>query len=67
MAVVHFTDFLRTDISMPVMDGMEAARQIRAFEEEKRIRPPVTIVALTGLGSDGVQEEAIGCGFSQFM
>ena len=39
-------DLLLTDIHMPGMDGIEAARAIRAMEE-KHGRPRTPIVALT--------------------
>jgi CheY-like chemotaxis protein len=39
-------DLLLTDIHMPGMDGIEAARAIRAMEE-RDLRPRVAIVALT--------------------
>lgn len=36
------------DISMPVMDGYEASRRIRAWETERGEQHPVPIIALTG-------------------
>ncbi|KAF5620829.1 peroxide stress-activated histidine kinase mak2 [Fusarium sp. NRRL 52700] len=39
------------DISMPVMDGLEATRQIRAFERYNGI-PASKILAITGLGTE---------------
>ena len=54
------------DISMPVMDGFEATRQIRAFERSQDITP-ATIIALTGLGSAEAQEEAFVSGIDLFL
>ncbi|KAH0277096.1 hypothetical protein KCU91_g3437, partial [Aureobasidium melanogenum] len=54
------------DISMPVMDGFEATRQIRAFERSNDITP-ATIIALTGLGSAEAQEEAFVSGIDLFL
>ncbi|KAJ5762018.1 uncharacterized protein N7511_005400 [Penicillium nucicola] len=59
------------DMSMPVMDGFEAARQIRAFERDYRasnqLLPPLTIVALTGLGGEAAQKEASASGIDDFI
>ncbi|KAJ4020355.1 hypothetical protein NW761_014691 [Fusarium oxysporum] len=54
------------DISMPVMDGLEATRRIRAHEREHELEPAV-IVALTGLASPEVQREAFGSGMDLFL
>ncbi|KAI4722828.1 hypothetical protein E4T48_01026 [Aureobasidium sp. EXF-10727] len=54
------------DISMPVMDGFEASRQIRAFERQKGLKP-VVIIALTGLGSSEAQHEAFVSGINLFL
>ncbi|KAJ7664912.1 hypothetical protein B0H17DRAFT_1091127 [Mycena rosella] len=48
-----------TDVSMPVMDGIESARQMRIIENELEIRPPAHIVALTGLSSHGEMNEGL--------
>ncbi|MEO0694358.1 MAG: response regulator, partial [Pseudomonadota bacterium] len=39
-------DILLTDISMPLMDGKDAAREIRAYERAHDL-PPIPIVAMT--------------------
>lgn len=54
------------DISMPVMDGFAATREIRAFERQQGLSP-VTVVALTGLGSSDAQHEAFVSGINIFL
>lgn len=62
----HFKAILM-DISMPVMDGLEATRRIRAYEQKTQL-PAVTILALTGLSSESThQEEALGSGVDVFL
>ncbi|KAF4460152.1 hypothetical protein FALBO_13078 [Fusarium albosuccineum] len=55
------------DISMPVMNGFEAARQIRAFESQHGVEKGVLILALSGLASEEAQREAYGSGFDLFL
>lgn len=54
------------DISMPVMDGFEATRRIRAFESQRGLRPAL-ILALTGLASEEAQREATVSGLDLFL
>lgn len=55
------------DISMPVMDGFEATRAIRALEKECDDCGPATIIALTGLSSESDELEALASGVDLFL
>jgi len=59
-------DFVLMDISMPVMNGMEATRRIREYEQEKGLSK-ATIIALTGLASAAAQQEAESSGIDIYM
>ncbi len=54
------------DISMPVMDGFEATRCIRAHEAQENLER-VPIIALSGLASEDAQKEAIGSGMDVLL
>ena len=55
-------DLVFMDIQMPVMDGLDACKEIRAWEEEQGKRPTPS-VALTahGLTSDKLKSREAGC------
>ncbi|RYO82141.1 hypothetical protein DL763_008337 [Monosporascus cannonballus] len=59
-------DFVLMDLSMPVMDGLEATRQIRQFETENGL-PRATIIALTGLASAQDQRGALDAGVDMYL
>jgi CheY-like chemotaxis protein len=54
------------DISMPVMDGLEATRLIRAYEREGQLAA-VPVLALTGLASESACQEALKSGVDVFL
>jgi len=56
----HF-DLILMDCNMPVMDGFEATRQIRALEQKKNLSP-VPIVALTAHALDHIKQECFAAG-----
>jgi CheY-like chemotaxis protein len=51
---------------MPVMDGIDATRNIRAYEREKRLAP-VKVFAVTGIGSAAMQHEALMAGVDEYL
>jgi len=59
-------DVILLDLNMPIMDGYEAAQQIRQFEKREGISRSV-IVAITGLGDDIARAKAYRHGFNHFM
>jgi signal transduction histidine kinase/CheY-like chemotaxis protein len=63
----HQFDFVFMDISMPVMNGFEATREIRKFEKEEKVCCAARIAALTGLGSEVSRQEAFASGTNLFL
>ncbi|WP_022963217.1 hybrid sensor histidine kinase/response regulator [Halopseudomonas pelagia] len=54
------------DGEMPVMDGFEATRQIRAFESQ-HLLPAVTIVALTAHILDSHRQAGVDAGMNDYL
>ncbi|KAK4201881.1 putative signal transduction histidine-protein kinase [Triangularia verruculosa] len=59
-------DLVFMDISMPIMNGFEATREIRQMELDAGVRK-AKIVALTGLSSDLSRNEATASGCDMFL
>lgn len=59
-------DIIFTDISMPKMDGKEAARRIRAIEKEQS-RDRCPIIAITAHAMEGDAEEILAAGIDHYL
>lgn len=59
-------DYILMDISMPVLDGVSATREIRKLEKEKGAEPAV-VLALTGLADEEARKNAFGAGVDLFL
>ena len=58
-------DIIFMDIRMPIMDGYEASRRIRAMSDTGKSNIP--IVALTATSSDDDRERAFSCGMNDHL
>ena len=58
-------DLILMDIQMPVMDGIETTRRIRALEDPAKSR--VTIIALTANAMKGNAENYLTAGMNDYM
>ena len=59
MAQTHIPDLILMDIQLPVMDGYEATRQIRAIPELARV--PIVAVTSYALSGDEAKTREAGC------
>src|SRR5690606_4273873 len=59
-------DVLLMDCEMPVLDGFDATRAIRAFEQQQQL-PPIPIIALTAHAFIEQQQACLECGMDRYL
>ena len=62
----HDFDCVLMDIQMPVMDGLEATRRIRAASVD-RVSPDIPVIALTGHAMPGDREHFLQQGMTAYI
>lgn len=60
-------DLIFMDIQMPEMDGIQATRRIREFENDIQLQNPIRIIALTANAMKGDKEACIDAGMNNYM
>ncbi len=58
-------DIILLDINMPVMDGMECAKQVRALPDP--VKSKIPIVAITGNAKNYTMEEFKAVGINEYL
>ncbi len=59
----HRPDLILLDMQMPVMDGLEAARLLKADPETR----PIKILAITSFAMKGDRERILAAGCDEYM
>lgn len=60
-------DVVIMDIQMPVIDGIEASREIRKIESEKLRKPGVVIIGMTASWVPEIIKECEAAGMNDFI
>jgi signal transduction histidine kinase/CheY-like chemotaxis protein len=62
----NFYNLILMDIQMPIMDGIEATKNIRKLEKENN-RPTIKIMAVTAFALERDKEQCLNAGMDEFL
>ncbi len=60
-------DLILMDIQMPVMDGIEATKEIRKIEMAKKIKEQIKIIAITAYVMERDRSMCLGAGMNEYL
>lgn len=60
-------DLILMDIMLPEMNGYEITIEIRKFEKIKKVKNPVTIIALTANTYENDKEKCLSVGMNEYL
>lgn len=55
------------DLDMPILDGIEATREIRTFEKERSLSSSIPIIAVTANNTESDKKESMNAGMQAFV
>lgn len=67
MFLEHEYDLILMDIQMPLMNGIEATRKIREYENQLQPEKPVVIFAVTAYAMDYDRQNCFEAGVDDFI
>jgi len=63
----HKYDLILMDIQMPVMDGIEATKEIRKYEMSHKIKDQIKIIAITAYVMERDRSMCLGAGMNEYL
>lgn len=60
-------DLILMDIQMPILNGIEATKEIREIEKKQEQAEPIKIIAITAFALNNKREECLAAGMDNFL
>jgi CheY-like chemotaxis protein len=60
-------DLILMDIQMPIMNGLEATKEIRKYEKQMETAHPIPIIAITAFAFEHDKENCMAAGMDDYL